>query len=134
MSKGGVAKVEKGYLANLIAERMKEYDVMEKIPEVTIRKQFQQGNHNPKHPGTKSPLAEAEAVLVTICIQIGVIRQPLNVNEGIKCMDDLLRGTDNAEALAEFQRQGNLVVTSLNMGWSHWVGGKGSLKDTRKKL
>ena len=43
LSKGGIAKVEKGYLTNLIAERIKEYDVMEKIPEVTIQKWQVQG-------------------------------------------------------------------------------------------
>ncbi len=52
-----------------------------------------QVNHGPKHHGTNSPLNQAEEELVTICIQMGKIRQPLSVKEGIDLMNSLMRGT-----------------------------------------
>ena len=47
---------------------------------------------------------------------MGVIHQPLNVNEGIKCMNNLIRGTDHAEALAEFQRARKLGSKDFEHG------------------
>ena len=121
----GTRKSKRGYLANLIEERRIEYNVKESLPESTIQSRFRQGNHNPKHPGIKSPLAAAEAVLVTISIQMSIIRQPLNVTEGIQCMNDLIKGTDHAEALAEFQEAKKLDSKdfehgTVTQGW--WYG------------
>ena len=116
LSEDGATKLDSGYLANLIEVRKAEYEVEDSIPKSTIRTRFKRGNHNPKHRGTRSPLADAEALLVTISIQMGIIRQPLNVTEGIQCMNDLIKGTDHAEALAEFQRARKLCSKDFEHG------------------
>jgi len=46
-----------------------------------------------------SPLAGAKEALVAICIQMGKIRQQLNVSEGIVLMNDIIAGTNFEEDL-----------------------------------
>ena len=67
-----------------------------------------QGNHGSKHCGTNSPLSQAEEEMVTICIQMGKIRQPLSVREGIELMNSLMRGTHYEKNVAKFQMDHNL--------------------------
>ena len=73
-------RVPKGWLAKHIAAKKKEFGVSCPISESTIRTRVCQGKSlDPKHPGAVSPMAEAESMIVEICIQMGKIRQPLNV-------------------------------------------------------
>ncbi len=46
--------------------------------------------------------------MVTICIQMGKIRQPLSVREGIELMNSLMRGTHYEKNVAKFQMDRNL--------------------------
>jgi len=55
-----------------------------------------------------SPLAGAKEALVAICIQMGKIRQPLNVLEGIMLMNDIITGTKFKEELRRFQEERQL--------------------------
>ncbi len=41
--------------------------------------------------------------MVTICIQMGKIRQPLSVREGIELMNSLMRGTHYESMLQSFK-------------------------------
>lgn len=71
-----------GYLESLIQEKKLKYEVPDTISPETIRSRVRTGNLDPSHPGTQSPLHEAEQALVVICIQMGQIRQPLSEANG----------------------------------------------------
>jgi hypothetical protein len=49
-------------------------------------------------------LHKAELAVVEICIQMGKIYQPLNGNEVIAIMNDMIRETEMSETLTEFQK------------------------------
>ncbi len=51
-------------------------------------------NRNPKHCGTYSFLEQAKVELVTSCIQMRTICQPLSENDGIELMNSLISGTN----------------------------------------
>ena len=70
----------------------------------------------PKNRGVTSPLADAEEILVVLCIQMGKIRQPLNVAEGIALVNDMIKGTKMQEALKEFQSARRLGSDLFELG------------------
>ena len=80
----------RGFLEDLIEEKKKEFRVTVDIPGRTIQSRARRGNVAPKNRGVTSPLADAEGVLVVSCIQMGKIRQPLNVAEGIALINDMI--------------------------------------------
>ncbi len=83
----------RNFLDRLIKEKKEEYNVSNNISLGTICSQVWCSNHNAKHHGTKSPLDQAEDKMVTVCIQIGKIQQPLSVKEGIALMNSFISGT-----------------------------------------
>ena len=111
-----------GYLESLIQEKKLKYEVPDTISPETIRSRVRTGNLDPSHPGTQSPLHEAEQALVVICIQMGQIRQPLNCAEGIRLMNDMIAGTPTQDALKEFQmvRKLNRSQEFGTVGWQWW--------------
>ena len=102
---GQVKRNKKGFLANMIVQKKLEWGVPHTvyISEETIMSRVKRGCYDPDRRGGASPLAEAEEALVQICIQMGKIRQPLNVNEGVKLMNDLIKDTHFEEMVAFFQ-------------------------------
>ena len=84
-------QLKKGVLSNLIEETKVEYGVESDIKEPTIRKRVFRQSLYPRHCGSVSPVLEEEKVLVVIALQMARIRQPLNCQEGIKLMNDLIK-------------------------------------------
>ncbi len=71
---------------------------------------------------------------MTICIQLGKIRQPLSVKEGITLMNSSIGGTHLGKNVAKFQMDCNLckddvLCGTVGLGWSygflqwnrHWI-------------
>ena len=73
-----------------------------------MRTHVLRGTLNPQHHGVKSPLAAAEEALVAIIIQMGMIRQPLKVNEGIQLMNSFIKKTNLQSEVIKFQKSRNL--------------------------
>jgi len=72
-------------------------------------------------------LTGTKEALVAICIQMGKIRQPLNVTEGIVLMNDIIAGTNFKEELQRFQEERKLgdeifQYGTVMKGW--WSGFK----------
>ena len=119
-------RVEKGFLDRLIKEKKKEFGVVSDISKKTIQNRVSRGIVFAHH-GAKSPLfeVEAERALVELCIQMGKIRQPLNVTEGIEVMNNLIEGTEVQQDLIAFQKSRKLGKEDfehgkVTKGW--WVG------------
>ena len=74
------------------------------------------GNLATKNRGVASPLAGAEETLVVLCIQMGKIRQPLNLTEGIALMNDMIKDTQMQEALKGFQPARHLGSNLFKFG------------------
>ena len=70
-------------------------------------------------------MAEAESMIVGICIQMGKIRQPLKVTEAIRTANDLIKRTDFQDAVAEFQKVRHLGSAEFVHGTlsKHWWQG-----------
>ena len=81
----------KNFLVDLIKTKQEEFHVTKAIDKKTVRSCVLRGNLNPQHCCVKSPLAAAEEALVAITIQMGMIRQPLTVNEGIQLMNSFIK-------------------------------------------
>jgi len=110
-------RITKGLLEELIESKRKEYNISSKIAPGTIRSRLCEGrSHNPKSREATSLLEEAEEALVQICIQMGKIRQPLNVTERVALMNNLIDGTPFQEALAKFQETRKLGNESFEFG------------------
>ena len=123
--KGQKKRCPKGFLADLIAEKKTKYEVSSDIAIKTIRSRTHRNKLDPKHQGVGSPLEEAEKALVAICNQMGKIRQPVNVREGIALMTDLIKGTTMKEELKEFQIARKLGSKDFDYGTisrSWWRG------------
>ena len=91
----------------------------------TIRTRVKQNCLTPAHPGTPSPLAAAEEALVQICIQMGNIRQPLTVSEGLKLINDFIDSTEIQSKLQEFQnirKLNSCTCSNGTVGKSYWRG------------
>ena len=113
----------RGFLEDLIEEKRKEFRVTADIPGKTIQSRTRRGNLAPKNRGVTSPLADAEEILVVLCIQMGKIRQPLNVTEGITLVNDMIEGTQMQEALKEFQSVRRLGSNLFELGKAGRVDG-----------
>ena len=66
-----------------------------------------------------------EHTIIVIAIQMGKIRQPLNVKETIQVANDLIKKTDHQAELVEFQKARHLGTElfkhgSLTKNW--WLG------------
>ena len=96
-------RCKQGYLDTLIKEKKEKFGVTKEISRQTIKSRIRRGNVENVRRGVRSPLEEAERALVSICIQMGKIRQPLNCNEAIRLMCDLIKGTPDQEVLRQFQ-------------------------------
>ena len=105
------------FLEQLINEKKKKFGVKRVISKRTIISRIFCGRIKSTHSGVKSPLEEAEAALIAICIQMGKISQPLNCTEAVKSMNDLIEGTATQQALIEFQ-------TSWKIGGDNFQNGK----------
>ncbi len=115
--------VESKVLDNLIKEKKVKFGVTRDISKGTIRTRIRRERHNPKHPGVSSPLEEAEEALVVICIQMGTIRQPLSVREGVELMNSLIDGTHIQKEVVEFQmarKLGHDLFTYGEIGKGWW--------------
>ena len=101
-----------------------EYQVKDDIPSETIRKRIQRSHLDPSHPGTKSPIWEAEKTLVVISVAMGKFRQPLNCAEGVCLMNDIIKGTHLQDAVKDFQsnRKLNVGDTCGTLGPNWWRG------------
>ena len=104
--------------------RRKKCSIIKAISVKTIYSRVARGDLKPKHPGTKSPLAEVEESIVAVCIQMGKMRQPLTCVKGIVLVNDLIRGTNFAEAVKGFQLarmlgSNDFEHETLTHGW--WV-------------
>ena len=121
-------RVAKGALSKLIHLKREEYDIDQDISPSTIRTRTRPGRQlTPKSRGVMSPVAEVEETLVAICIQMGKIRQPLNVTEGILLMNDLIMNTTYQDRLQDFHvccklGSDNFQVGTVTKGW--WYGFK----------
>ena len=109
-------RVAKGFLADLIKKKQVQFSVVSVISIQTIRSRVKRNNLNPNHPGTLSPIAEAEKALVVIAIQMGKIRQPLTCEEGIGLINDLIKNSPQQDAVREFQMVWRLCVQESTYG------------------
>ena len=109
-------RIAKGFLADLIKKKQIQFSVVTYISDETICSRVKRNNTNPNHPGTRSPIEEAEAALVVIAIQMGKIRQPLTCEEGIGLMNDLIKNTSLQDAVREFQMARRLCVQESTYG------------------
>ncbi len=73
-------------------------------------------NINPKHHGTNSLLEQAVEELVSICIQMGKIRQALSVLESIELINSLIAGTHLQNNVATFQMEWKLYRENSSYG------------------
>ena len=81
-------QVPKGALPEIIQSRKKEYQIATNISHWIICSCTRLGQSETPNR-VPSPIADAEESLVEICIQMGKIRQPLNVREGVALMNDI---------------------------------------------
>jgi hypothetical protein len=109
-------RVQKGYLDRLINEKKHEFSVEDQISKKTIHNRIKNGIISTSHPGVKSPLQAAEQALVEICIQMGKIRQPLNVTEAIALMNNLVDRTSIQQNIIAFQRSRKLGKDEVKNG------------------
>ena len=104
----------------------KEYQIATNISHWTIRSHIRLGqSETPDTQGVSSPIANAEEALVEICIQMGKIRQPLNVLEGVALMNDMIKGTPYEDVLRSFQEARRLGTEFFEYGrvTSGWWNG-----------
>ena len=79
------------------------------LKECTIRWRVRnEKSLDPKHLGALSPMAAAELPIVGVCIQMGKVRQPVNVTEAIVLANDLIKKTEHQDAVVEFQKARHL--------------------------
>ncbi len=105
----------------LIQKKKEEFEISSHIPKETIKTQIKIGSFDPNHQGTKYPVCNAELSLVSICIQMGKIRQPLAGGEAISLMNDMIRDTNMSESLTEFQKLRTTCSQSHgSVGRSSW--------------
>jgi hypothetical protein len=110
-------RLSPGALCDLVKSKKEEYEIERDISLSTIRSRARPGRqHAPAARGVVSPLVGAEDALVVICIQMGKIRQPLNVSEGIALMNDMIVGTTFEEELICFQEERQLGDESFQRG------------------
>ena len=113
----------KGHLEAIIEQKKEEFGVSNDIPAATIRTRIKRGSLAPTHPGTSPPLLNVEMTLVEICIQMGKICQPLTCDEAIAIMNDMIRKTEMAESLTQFQKVHTSNSGSLGLVGRNWSQG-----------
>jgi hypothetical protein len=92
-----------GVLEKLIECKKKDHGGSTDILPSTIRGRLCKGRSlTPESHGVKSPVEAAEEAFFQICIQMGKIRQPLNVAEAIALMNDIIRDTPCKDILVDF--------------------------------
>ena len=119
-------RLPKGWLAALILRKKEEFSVIRPIKESKIRHRVLSGKSlTPKHRGALSPMAMAELPIVAICLQMGQVRQPVNVGEALVLANDLIKKTEHQDAVAEFQKSrhlGNLEFEHGTLTKNWWLG------------
>ena len=66
--------------------------------------------------GTNSLFETAEKALVIICIQMGMTRKPLTLNEGIQLMNSLIKQANLQCNVIKFQQARNIGNNGFKYG------------------
>ncbi|HSN66077.1 MAG TPA: hypothetical protein VLS94_05525, partial [Fusibacter sp.] len=97
-----------GFLEELIKKKRDELGLpdKEKISMKTIRNRREKNRKSltPKHPGTESPMAAIEQLILPTIIQMGKIRQPLRPPEVIELANSMIHGTYHQQKLIEWKK------------------------------
>ena len=69
--------VMRGYLKEVIEQKKVEFSISCNISEESVRSRIKRQSLTPTHRGTSPPLQNAKMALIEICIQMGMICQPI---------------------------------------------------------
>jgi hypothetical protein len=130
-------KTSNGFLTNLILNKWRQYGLLNcefnknnMVSPETIRNRFKKSKDKfALHCGTRSPLENIEELVCEILIQMGNIRQPLNVSESIKLANSLIQGSDVQQNLINFKtKQYNTTPSAATTATTRPVGSRNSWK------
>ena len=91
-------KIERGAFTKIIEEAKRKCDVANcSLSIKTVQSRFRRSNLIVSHPGTSSPMAPLEPVMLEIVLQKEQMNQPLTVDEGLRLANSMIKAGSEVE-------------------------------------